>query len=76
MSTLRKSARREPLTWWRYDVFGSVRVVCTEGHASLLQHQIMPDGSLVAPQGQLPSLHCGHDGCDESLPLKLEDWTP
>lgn len=72
---LRQSNRREPLTWFRFDN-GTIRVVCSRGHASTLQHIVLPDGSLVPPPGMLPSLHCGWAGCEEALPLRLAGWVP
>jgi hypothetical protein len=68
---LRRNPKRVPLSWWRFDD-GTVRVVCSQGHASLLRHIVLEDGSLRAPAGQLSSCHCGH--CNEDLPLKLEGW--
>lgn len=73
MTGLKKNPKRVPLTWWRYDD-GTVRVVCSRGHASTLRHLVNVDGTLSAPAGQKSSCHCGH--CDEDLPLRLLDWSP
>lgn len=67
------SIKRAPNTWFRFED-GTVRVVCSQGHASMLGHIVNYDGSLSAPPGYKSSLHCGH--CNEDLPLFLEGWTP
>lgn len=77
---LRKSSRREPLTWWAfYDNCLptphriAVRAVCSQRHPSTIMHIIKQDGSLIAPAGCAGSMHCGV--CNESLPLMLDGWT-
>lgn len=68
---LKRHPKRLPLTWWRFDD-GTVRVVCSQGHASTLGHIVLADGSLRAPAGRLGSCHCGT--CNEDLPLVLDGW--
>jgi hypothetical protein len=65
-------APRGPLTWWIFEPRDILAVVCTNGHRSTVQHYVQADGSLVAPAGQLGSMHCGT--CNESLPLQLDEW--
>jgi hypothetical protein len=79
---LKYSKTKEPRSWcWSNrnnwcgdfpDPWGSCLVMCSAGHASVLQHRIGNDGSLHAPKGRGASLHCGT--CDEDLPLQLADW--
>jgi hypothetical protein len=83
MSVLRHSNNRHDLLTWRWhaqihwlgdypDPWGNASVTCSEGHVSQIQHNIQPDGALVAPPGCAWSMHCGH--CNETLPLHLDGW--
>jgi hypothetical protein len=80
MSALRKSFIIEPMSWSRHfdnDIpphLIAILVVCSGGHPSTVQHNIHDDGSVVAPEGYPPSMHCGT--CNESFPLMLTGWTP
>lgn len=73
MSELRHAAKG-PCTWWIFEPQDTLTVVCSKGHRSWVQHHVLTDGTLRAPDGHAGSMHCGD--CNEDLPLRLDGWPP
>lgn len=53
-------------SWWRSN--DQVWMVCPNGHAGQLDHEIAPDGTVT------PSVQCPEDGCSFHDMVKLANW--
>jgi len=75
-----RSAEDPPPPWWRplHTMQGtSASMTCPKGHHSvLLDHVILPDGTVTGPPGQSGSVVCPHAGCTFHETVTLQDWEP